>query len=143
MQYTVDYFIDKFEKIPEEKWLVGSQGYDNSAHCAIGWCKNRGGAYGDANITHPQFTSYSEEALHLANLIAILPIEQLQNINGGWNVAYLNNGKIDEYQQPTPRARILAALYDIKNMQQRKDITSELAVLPVNETSDIKTTEYA
>jgi hypothetical protein len=54
----------------------------------------------------------------------------------------INNGCNYNYQQPTPKQRILAALYDIKKMQEpaHTDITKELAVLPVNETSDLITT---
>jgi len=54
----------------------------------------------------------------------------------------INDKRSNKHPQPTPKQRILAALYDIKKMQQPaqpewKDITSDLAVLPVNETSDL------
>jgi len=52
----------------------------------------------------------------------------------------VNDGNLRRYSQPTPKQRILAALYDIKKMQQPHyaDITKELAVLPVNEIPDTK-----
>jgi hypothetical protein len=39
MQYTVDYFIDKFEKIPEELWCVESFTIITLGQsCALGHC---------------------------------------------------------------------------------------------------------
>lgn len=37
-KYDVDYFIQKFEAIPEENWCVGEYHGDNDTHCALGHC---------------------------------------------------------------------------------------------------------
>lgn len=40
MKYDVDYFIEKFEAIPEEKWIKGGT-YDFAGtgnHCVLGHC---------------------------------------------------------------------------------------------------------
>lgn len=36
--YDVDYFIDKFEKIPDDKWCIGSFDGPYGSHCALGHC---------------------------------------------------------------------------------------------------------
>ena len=141
MNYDVNYFIKKFEAIPEGKWLVRSQG-NNGNHCAVGHCKNVMGQYGNSGMMIEDQFSYSPEAVALAKLFYDAKIVGVTFDYLGWNVADVNNGDHPDYQQPTPKQRILAALYDIKNMQepQHTDITKQLAVLPVNETSDLITT---
>lgn len=39
-KYTKEYFIKKFEAIPEEKWCVEyfTAKYDKKCHCALGHC---------------------------------------------------------------------------------------------------------
>ena len=92
MNYDVDYFITKFEAIPEELWMIEYfeevQKDGRITRCALGHC----GA-SDAN--------YSEEAKTLNLLLNYL-------------VAGINDGANDRYQQPTPKQRILAALRDVK-----------------------------
>lgn len=91
MENTVSYFIKKFEAIPEDKWCAG---YDTNSdkRCAYGHC---GGA--------------SEEAVGLLRLFRLLSI----NISP----VGVNDGFVPQYQQPTPKQRILAALGDIKKIQ--------------------------
>lgn len=114
--YTVDYFIDKFEKIPEDKWIMGEL-YTENGYCAFGHCGSRG-------LTH------TDESNGLIKLFS----ENLYRCH----VIPINDGKDELYQQPTPKQRILAALYDIKKQQQPiyENISKELAVLPISETSD-------
>lgn len=119
MIYDVTYFINKFEAIQDDRWLVGDYfNWDKSKSCALGHC----GAGSDRDITG--------EATLLKSLFGYAEYE-VQNINDGYN---------DRYHQPTPKLRILAALYDIRAKQQPKyeDITSELAVLPAEEVQDFK-----
>jgi hypothetical protein len=123
--YDVDYFIYKFEKIPEELWCMDEYHNSLGQSCALGHC-----GYSNENACN----SENEQTESLLTMF-------LDYLSVG--VVSANDGESYKYKQPTPKQRILAALYDIKSMQPRKDITSELAVLPVNETSDIKTTEYA
>src|SRR5688572_27497458 len=98
--YDVNYFIAKFEAIPDERWITGHLG--ESQHCALGHCTQGRAVY------------YAKEP-EAAALELIL--------NGGKELdesevsvaAQINDDKHPGYQQPTPRARILAALYDIKS----------------------------
>lgn len=130
--YTLDHFIKKFEAIPETQWIVGNWSDGNDGHCAAGHCKQS-----DAH--------HSPEVSELGDILRQLPVTIIAAGNGwglsGWGiVTAINDAFTTEYQQPTPKQRILAALYDIKKSQEPvyDDITSALAVLPVNETSDLK-----
>lgn len=116
--YTVDYFIEKFEKIPEDLWFMGDYFNENkTSFCALGHC----GCDGEEGDTM--------EGIALYKLL-------------NYDIPEINDGEHNIYQQPTPKQRILAALYDIKKMQSpkeetREDITRSLAVLPVEEKLDL------
>jgi len=86
-RYTVDYFIKKFKAIPAKKWCEGTLS-TGPAKCALGHC----GVW-----TH----EWPSEAIQLSRL--------LNN-----SVADINDGAILTYQQKSPKARILAALKDLK-----------------------------
>jgi hypothetical protein len=86
MNYTVDYFIQKFSSIPRKLWCVGSF-VEGDRMCALGHCGMR--------VAHP-----TPESLALNRVIA--------------SPEYINDGEDPDYPQPTPRARILAALRDVK-----------------------------
>ena len=127
--YTVDYFIKKFEAIPEAKWLVMSRS-DGYARCAYGWCY---ATHKEAKETEEGLGKISDEEVALTVLV--------RSLNSEFAAGGINNGIYSRYQQPTPKQRILAALYDVKRMQlpTYEDIRSSLAVLPIDETSDSKT----
>lgn len=143
--YTVDYFINKFTSTRDDMWCVGALYDQQGRNCANGWCGFRHSVNTDGTL----FDNITNEVMALWNLF--IPMKD----DDKWNqyiastlVADINNGKDKRYQQDTPKKRILAALYDIKNAQQPKynDITKELAVLPTEEVPDltnIKTLEYA
>lgn len=106
--YTVDYFIEKFEKIPEDKWGIKRLTDDMGNHCALGHCKV---------VENTQPTS---EAISLAGILLPLSETTLSiTVERDWYfIVYpINDGHHTNYQQPTPKQRILAALYDIKKMQ--------------------------
>lgn len=119
MQYSLQHFITKFEAIPEHLFVAYTQGEEEpeptGPHCAIGWCKNSYGLFGNAHAGN------SGEAKALFNLFLNAGIVIFtQSVDGiGWNVADVNNGRHPSYPQPTPKQRILAALYDIRKMQHR------------------------
>lgn len=92
--YTVDYFISKFEAIPEDKWCVDFTEDYNGNRCALGHC-------GGIN-THES---------NILRSILCMP------------VSFLNDGLKPEYPQPTPKQRILAALYDIRAKESKPDDT--------------------
>jgi hypothetical protein len=101
MEYNVDYFIKKFEAIPEERWFKGSfHSPDLKQSCALGHCVNNDEEF---------------EALHA-----------LTRHGEGSEVALINDGKHPLYGQETPKQRILAALNDIKKAQQPDIIISEV-----------------
>ena len=87
-----------------------------------------------------QIAPLTIEAEALSNLFRLIPGSVV-------DVAYVNDGVHPNYQQPTAKQRILATLYDVKNLQQkekevnREDITKQLAILPVSETSDVSIKE--
>lgn len=95
--YDVNYFISKFEAIPEEKWTTGRYIDENGRCCAYGHCG-----------VMPNLMT--EEAKALENLFAKI----LQSPD------HVNDNKAIHYTQETPKARILAALYDIKKQLETK-----------------------
>lgn len=125
--YTVDYFIDKFSKIPASRFATGTQSDGNGNHCAYGWCGINYYTNGSLNNDTGERT---EEGIALTDVFV--------PIMNGMGMASINNGRHPVYQQPTAKERILAALYDIKKQQQPAyvNISKQLAVLPTEETSD-------
>lgn len=110
MNYDVDYFIDKFQRIPEELWITGSYCGDGRGcafvHCGIDWRK------GIVNPGKP-------EAQALCDLFSVA-LEQ--------SVITINDGADSRYQQPTPKQRILAALRDIKAKQEAEKPKADVIV---------------
>jgi hypothetical protein len=103
-EFTVQYFINKFEKIPEDKWCMYERNSSKGQHCAHGWC----------SIGSEGFSPQERALMDIAKANPIL----LQNCHG---FAPINNGHNPMYQQPTPKQRILAALYDIRAKQNPSD----------------------
>lgn len=111
--YTVDYFINKFEAIPEEEWAP------NATSCAYTLCGQYTAGY---KTECPALSELFESLHHLSE------IQQKRDLAGdtyhgwSWLVAVINDdlpSNDTPYKQPTPKQRILAALYDIKKMQSR------------------------
>lgn len=96
-KFTRDYFIAKFEAIPDAQWHVGHyrDPQNPARRCALGHCRNskEGAAF--------SFEESTDEEMALHGLLA------------GSGPAVVNDGKVSRYQQPTPKARILAALRDL------------------------------
>lgn len=118
MIYDVDYFIKKFESIPEDKWRTHMLEDERGRKCANGLC----GVTSELSCTI--------ESLSLKEVFSCLRLTRTSGcrMDEDFNdysvkVEYINDGITNEYQQPTPKQRILAALYDIKKMQN-KDIES-------------------
>jgi hypothetical protein len=90
MIYDKEYFIKKFEAIPENRWIAGSfsDKLDNSKHCALGHCGE------SANTV-------TDDGIYLAMLFRCGKHEVTQ-INDGI-------GFFKEYGS-TPKERILNAL---------------------------------
>lgn len=123
MEYTVDYFIKKFEAIPYRKWCIGKLvknikvlWWNRIQCCAQGHCFTKGTQILILNKAFPFNVDSNKEAefislMHLFNAVK-------DGVCMGDVVGEINNGRNPRYQQPTPKQRILAALYDIKKMQQ-------------------------
>jgi len=115
--YTVDYFIDKFSKIPEDKWHAGgywnTDACGNRMFCALGHC---GEYFFDEGFGRQRMKTAESKALWDLVYFSLKLI--IQDIN---DAPYFPT-----YMQQTPKQRILAALYDIKRAQY-----PELTDLPV------------
>jgi len=125
MNYDINYFINKFEAIPEDQW--GTRYYNktilgHTKYCVLGHC----GLRHDKDPSHEIIQEY--DALYSLLRFGIVKI---------------NDGHNPDYQQPTPKQRILAALYDIKpkcsisdNFEDNTDLTKG-DIPPVKESLDI------
>lgn len=89
-EFTVDYFIAKFEAIPDKFWCIKRFNDPwSGAHCALGHCNWSGEG------------RESEEGMALNKLLM-------------FETTYINDYKSFHYPQETPKERMLAALADVK-----------------------------
>lgn len=95
MTYDVDYFIAKFEAIPENKWTTREYIDENGRCCALGHCGQRQGCYG-----------FTEEAEYLRHIFYKYYYTGIVSVNDNFIGSSIES----------PKQRILAALYDIKNI---------------------------
>lgn len=97
MTYDVDYFIKKFEAIPESNWCIGNLNNGCGQRCALGHTlRYNTDEYAVTEATYALRKMFRKKLL---------------------SVASVNNGNDDCYTQSSPKKRILAALYDIKKVQ--------------------------
>ncbi len=89
--YNTQFFIDKFEAIPDEKWMTKFYSDGEGRKCALGHCGIASGWL------------QGSEADSLIKLLASL----------GTNPADVNDGHDARYKQETPKQRIIAALRDV------------------------------
>lgn len=131
MEYNVEYFINKFEPIPESYWCacgtIGDRSKINiESTCALGFC---GG-----------YIEFSYESRCLAKVISeyyyLIGKEPFYNLD---LVVYHINDTHNIINLPTPKERILHALYTIRdkelseaNLKEASKIVSEATKL-VNE----------
>lgn len=103
MAYDVDYFLKKFDDIPEEQWCtgvysdVGPKGEDRQ--CAVGHCRS------ETSLL------FSVEVEALRGLLKKVGLGDKANNS---RVSDINDGRNPDFQQPTPKQRILAALKYVK-----------------------------
>lgn len=93
MKYTAKYFINKFSKIPDDKWCMGKY-TDGYACCALGHC--------GATNTDPT----TRETAHLEALFRRLGTSA-PSIN---DVRYLSPGIEPSHLGDTPKERVIDAL---------------------------------
>jgi len=121
--YTVDYFIDFFSSIPEQNFRVcPSDGeYNPTLGCALQ----------HLNRNEDPLEIYSStKSMALAKLLMVLPANNFNGELSGVSRAWLLNDD-DKPQEAdtsygrkksTCRSRMLAALQDVKKMQQEQRI---------------------
>ena len=102
--FTVEYFIKKFEAIPEEKWCMGRITDDQGRHCAMGHCLEKGTVSEELLALGRIFNSIVDSSNHNA---------EIWEVNDGF---YLYKELGD-----TPKQRILNALYEVKNQEDSKE----------------------
>jgi hypothetical protein len=95
--YDVDYYINKFERIPAWRWTTHL--YTSTLlpfrHCALGHLGVGVSTVGMTPEVH--------------GICRILPL-----------VMSINDNRCERYMQRTPKARVLAALYDVKAAQEKR-----------------------
>lgn len=97
-KYDVNYFIKKFSKIPDNKWITGRLSNGTGGYCAIGHC---GGVL-------------SKETTGLIRVLSTLSCTPVV-INDNLIVDYRNQISADVFGD-TPKERIINALVNIKEM---------------------------
>lgn len=103
-EFTVDYFIQKFSAIPDELWGCG-RCENGGRRCALGHC---------GTDTLRVWKDYNAEIQALGNLMQPLEAPEDAGNSPDVTVHLINDGQHKAYQQDTPKARILAALEQIK-----------------------------
>ncbi len=99
MIYDVDYFISKFEAIPHNMWTTGTIGTETGPKCALGHCRDWSQGFPFGIVACNSKEGYALDQLMMSKL--------------GINVEDINDG-CPSYGEFTPKARVLAALRDIK-----------------------------
>ena len=104
--YDVDYFIRKFKAIHTSKWCADGLYNTGDKCCVLGHCGQRS-------------ELYNPEVLALCGLFKFC--------KGSYHPVTINDCGSSDYLQRTPRARILAALGDIKALEgkSKKEIENE------------------
>ena len=111
MNYDVDYFIQKFEAISEDKWVTGflGSGGREGQHCALGHCgvkdKTRVDEYTGKEYQTGNY-DYSEEGAALEHMFKSILYFSVPDIN--------DSPYHSAFKQNHPKYRILAALHEIK-----------------------------
>lgn len=140
MRYDVQYFINKFEAIPEDEWVVGALIRGHKL-CANGHCGVRVYTEGTEE-SKAMFFIFKD--MHLSSTDYGKPTwlesSPTSAVYGQYSdaAANINDGYSLEYQQKTPKQRILAALYDIRDNE-----LSEANLMAVEKiVNDIQNIQY-
>lgn len=127
--YTVDYFIQKFQAIPEIFWGIEYLNNDGKS-CVLGFCNTT--VQDGKSRANSLYYIYTDEGASLVKLFKRIKLAP-HSINDHTNTTY---------KQPTPKQRILAALYDIKKLQdgdvgRYPDIRKDLAKFEIGDKTDL------
>lgn len=124
--YTVDYYLNKFKSIPASQFCTYDFKNLSGARCFLG--HTMPDSVIDKLKSNPTFIDEEGRSMTTYNLTQE-DIDQLTECVGlcklfgtpkeGQRIVFdINNGDDPRYQQPTVKGRILAALEDIKKLQQ-------------------------
>lgn len=109
--YDVNYFIRKFEAIPESQWI------NNATGCAYTIC----GQYRQGYKSECPALSELFRKIHYKSKIQLERDAMGETYHGwSWIVCAINDDGTSNdthYKQKTPKKRILAALYDIRDKE--------------------------
>lgn len=142
MIYDVDYFIQKFEAIPEHSIItcnIGSRwGKCANGHCGVGV------DYKGTNESAALEALLSQLSLHWTmnskSLSAGMPIK-CRPARYSYTAEVINDALTQEYGQPTPKQRILASLRDVKKLQEKQEPVREritYVVIPESVSKEMK-----
>lgn len=137
MNYDLNYFLKKFAAIPDHKWTTGTFQFEGQK-CAMGHCLpddyiekiNNAGVVYELHRTTPKclYKPTAEECKTvLKELYELAKLIDPQSPNNGTEqIILINNGYHPNYKQKTPKARILAALHDVKKLQEKDQKPKEV-----------------
>lgn len=110
INYNLDYFINKFELIPHDRWIEGHLLDIEGRRCALGH------TLGD----FPFRSRLCLETLALTDIFKNLGnLGRVLTWKSGWEIVVnVNNGQHPHFQQNNPKDRILAALYALKEYEE-------------------------
>jgi len=115
MDYSIEYFIEKFSTIPEEKWTVKQlEDSETGAHCALGHCGVTQKAFGNPY-------NYTEEGTALEKIFQTVP--------SIWNTgSYVPSTNDNGYgmgigcTKTLPKERILITLLKAQEIRDAKNL---------------------
>lgn len=93
-KFDLEYFIDKFEAIPEDQWTTGEYINDDGCKCAYGHCGLRGSV------------SDTKESYALFNLDCNAK-DSITCVNDNYNNSYIHLGS-------TPKQRVVNYLKSLR-----------------------------
>jgi hypothetical protein len=109
----IDDLITLFTSIPEERWCTGVQSNGKGQCCAYGHALGRDGSgLGNYNVLfHPEMMTKRSDTLHYLS----------DKINHCF--AAINNGDDTQFQQSTPKKRVIAGLLYAKSLLSPVEIS--------------------
>ena len=127
---NTQYFINKFEAIPEEKWCTYSVDNRMGQKCANGHCGVYGQTMRFGDLIISRQLVISEESTALQRVLSPLEVPIIEGKELEYDMtseergystkaALINNGECPKYQQETPKQRILAALNDVLLLEEQ------------------------
>ena len=96
---TINDYIAFAESIPDEQWTTGQYGKEKGPNCFIGHLFYKQRCWPKPSVLMMCGFKSQDEAVDI------------------------NDGNHPRYQQPTPKARILAALHDAKEKAESEAVT--------------------